>query len=123
MGRQNQQQKQNNGKKAEEHLNKAADILGQNQKDQKKQDGKKDQNDQQKQDGKKDQKDQKKQDGKKEQMPQPQNADANQNENQIDKNQAESILEQMGDEEKELRNAIKMYKMKNTRIPPVTKDW
>ena len=118
-----QAQNSNKNKKAEEHLKKASDILGS---DKKNEQDKKDQ----KQGQNQDQKDQKDQNGKQNQeLPQqppqsaPQQKKGEQQEGEIDKDQAESILGQMADEEKELRNAVKMYRNKNTKLPPVTKDW
>ena len=129
-----QELKKNNPQKAQKHLDNAARIMGspennenkdqkdQNQKDQNDQNGQnnKDQNDQNDQNNK-DNPDEKINQPQPKQPAQPQKQEKK--EGEIDKNQAEAILSQMGDDEKALRDAIKNHRRKNSKLPPVTKDW
>ena len=127
-----QEQQKDNGKKAEEHLQKALQALGADQKqqnqpkdgkDQQKQDQQKDGKDQQKQDQQKDGKDQQNQN----QNPQPQQTQQAQpqqgEERDIDKNQAEAILNVMEKEEKDLRDMLKQLQKRNAPAQKTDKDW
>lgn len=141
-----------NDQEAVKHLEKALEILkkkdenkqdqqnqdqdkkdqqDQDKKDQNKQDqDKKDQQDKQDQDkqdqNKQDQQDQDKKDqqdkqdqNKQDQQPQPQKPE----ERKIDPQQAKNLLEQMAKDEKNLRDALKEERLKNSKNIQVEKDW
>ena len=116
-----QELNKNNPQKAEKHLDNAARIMG-SPEDKKG-------NDQKDQKGQKDQKDQKGENKSDEEIKRPQSGQSQKPQKQeekeggIDRKQAEAILGQMGDDEKALRDTIKMHRRKNSKIPPVTKDW
>ena len=141
-----QAQEQNKGKEAEEHLKKALEELGgssdkqeqnkdrQDQKDQKKSDqsGKsdenKDRNDRNKDQDKKQEQDKNNDDQNKDsELPkesaEQQQAQAEEDNKDIDKNQAKALLDLMSNDEKLLKDELK-DRMKRARgVRPIEKDW
>ncbi len=131
-----QEQQKDNGGKAEEHLRKAAEKL-QSQQNKDNQQDKQQQNkqDQQKQDkkdkNKQDQQDKQDQNKGQQDKPLPQqqpkkakDAKAERGkEKDIDKNQADAVLQSMANEEKSLRDAIKERMKEAYRNQDVEKDW
>ena len=123
-----QAQKQDKNREAEKHLAKALEHLGKpesNQKqDQKQQKQDQKQQNQNKQDQKQDQKGQPKPD---KQLPKPsqgkqQNAKP-EPEKEINKDQAEALLEVMAGDEKKLKDELKARMKQNYGTRPVDKDW
>ena len=120
-----QAEQKNQRQEAEKHLQKALDHLGKDQpkQDQQKQDQK---NDQQKQDQKQDQQ---KQDQQKQDKPLPKPAEASKSEakpepeKEIDKEQAQTLLDLMADDEKKLKDELKARMKQNYGTRPVEKDW
>ena len=121
-----QEQQKNNGKKAEEHLQKALQALGADQQKKDRSKEQQQQNQQQKQDPKNDGKDQQKQSQQPQQQPQSANAKQEQAKDEkrdIDKNQAEAILNLMEKDEKDLRDLLKKMQKRNTPMQNPEKDW
>ncbi len=128
-----QAQKQDKNQEAEKHLAKALEHLGkdqsesnqkQNQQDQKQGQNKDQKQNRDKQDQKQDQKGQSKPD---KQLPKPgqgkqQNAKP-EPEKEINKDQAEALLEVMAGDEKKLKDELKARMKQNYGTRPVDKDW
>ena len=116
-----QAQKQDKGKEAEKHLQKALEHLGKEQPDQKQ--NKPDQKQDQKQ-NKPDQKNQPKPD---KQLPKPaqgqQQKAKPEPEKEINKDQAEALLDLMAGDEKKLKDELKARMKQNYGTRPVDKDW
>ena len=116
-----EEQEQGNGEKAEEHLKNALDTLNQNQQDQ----GEQNDQDQQDQEGDRDDQDRQDQDQQEQQGAQPRQAEmqeAPQDQGDMDKQQAEAILNMMSKDELDFKDANR------TRNPArmnnrVEKDW
>ena len=122
--RQAQEKKQN--KEAEEHLKKALEQLGkdeQNKHD--KQQNKQDQDKQNKdkQDGQDKDRQKNRQDKPLPQAGQPKEAQPAPQEKEIDKDQAETLLELMAGDEKKLKDELKARMKRNYGTRPVEKDW
>ena len=126
-----QAQAKNQKQEAEKHLQKALDHLGKDQpkQDQQKQDRKNDQKQDRKNDQKQDQKNDQKQDQQKPDKPLPKPGEESkpgskpEPEKEIDKDQAQALLELMAGDEKKLKDELKARMKQNYGTRPVEKDW
>ena len=124
-----QAEQKNQRQEAEKHLQKALDHLGKDQPkpDQHKQDQQK--QNQQKNDQQDQQKRDQKQDQQKQDKPLPKPGEASKSEakpepeKEIDKEQAQALLELMADDEKKLKDELKARMKQNYGTRPVEKDW
>ncbi|MBQ7404286.1 MAG: hypothetical protein IJW05_12715 [Lentisphaeria bacterium] len=130
-----QAQQEQDGKKAESHLQRAARILGAPEQPEQPQgksgeQPKSPQQDQQDQQGQQPKQEQPQTGAQQPEQPKPPQQQPKQpvalpvQEGDIDPKQAGMILDQMARDEQDLRDALKeQFRKKNSRIPPVSKDW
>ena len=122
-----QAQKQEKDKEAEKHLQKALEHLGKDQPDQKQNKPDQKQGQDQKQDQKQNKPDQKNQPKPDKQLPKPaqgqQQKGKPEPEKEINKDQAEALLDLMAGDEKKLKDELKARMKQNYGTRPVDKDW
>ena len=122
-----QAQKQDKDKEAEKHLQKALEHLGKDQPDQKQNKPDQKQGPDQKQDQKQNKPDRKNQPKPDKQLPKPaqgqQQKGKPEPEKEINKDQAEALLDLMAGDEKKLKDELKARMKQNYGTRPVDKDW